>query len=115
MDFSDVAFNKQWNRLLERLTETVGRKPDVNSLLFLIGVQELGKGIMIFSKEEKQDLMHIATCKLLSMLGYFELDGLDQDQWPHWKQIKPMPALNMLEQEKLLKMQIIEYFNEILT
>jgi hypothetical protein len=113
VDFADVQFNKQWTRLLEKLSDLVGRKPDMNAILFLIGVQELGKGKLNFTKEQKQDLMHIATCKLLSMAGFYELDGHDQDGWPHWKQIKPMPKLNMVEQEKFLKIQAIEYFAEI--
>lgn len=112
-DFTDIEFNKQWLKLTESLSEQFGRKPDVNAILYLIGIQELGSGPQSFSKEQKQDLMHIATCKLLSGVGYFELEGTDSDGWPHWKQTKPMPLLNMLEQEKLLKMQIIEYFSDI--
>jgi len=113
MDFTDVAFNKQWNRLLEKLSEITGRKPDMNAILFLIGVQELGKGKLNFTKEQKQDLMHIATCKLLSMAGIYELEFSDQDGWPHWKQIKPLPKLDLYEQEKFLKIQALEYFSEL--
>lgn len=112
-DFTDIEFNKEWLKLTENLSAQFGRKPDVNAILYLIGIQELGNGPQSFSKEQKQDLMHIATCRLLSGVGYFELEGKDAEGWPHWKQTKPMPKLNMLEQEKLLKMQIIAYFSEI--
>lgn len=112
-DFTDITFNKQWLILTESLAQQFGRKLDVNAILYLIGIQELGSGPQHFSKEQKQDLMHIATCKLLSGVGYFELEGTDADGWPHWKQTKPMPKLNLLEQEKLLKMQIIDYFSDI--
>lgn len=81
-------------------------------MLFLIGVQELGSGRRTFSKEEKQDLMHIAICKVLSYAGFYELEGLDKEGWPHWKQIKPLPHFDLMEQEKLLKMQVIEYFEK---
>ena len=81
---------------------------------FLIGVRELGKGKMNFTKEQKQDLIHIAICKLMSLSGYYTLEGLDEDGWPHWKLVKKLPHVDMLDQEKLLKMHIIEYFdNEI--
>jgi uncharacterized protein YihD (DUF1040 family) len=113
LDFADLEFNKKWNELLNSLNQDWGRKPDLNAILFLIGVQELGKGKQNFTKEEKQDLMHIAICKLLSQIGYFELVGIDKDGWPHWKQVIDMPVLNLLEQEKLLKMQVLEYFQSI--
>jgi hypothetical protein len=93
------------------IEQSLGKKPkDLNGVLFLIGVQELGQGYRLFSKEEKQDLMHIAICKVLSLSGYYELDGIDQEGWPHWKMIKKLPHFDLLEQEKLLKMAVIEYF-----
>jgi len=97
---------------MNRIAETVGKKPnDLNSVLFLIGVRELGKGKKSFSKEEKQDLMHIAICKVLSYSGFYRLEGLDEDGWPHWKVIKKLPSFDLLEQEKLLKLHILEYFD----
>jgi hypothetical protein len=108
----DLDFEREWNGLLNSLEEIIGKKPkDLNSVLFLIGVQELGKGSKNFSKEEKQDLMHIAICKVLSLSGYYELEGLDEDGWPHWKVVQKLPNIDLLEQEKLLKMHVIEYFN----
>ena len=91
----------------------IGQKPkDLNGVLFLIGVQELGKGTVEFTKEQKQDLIHIAICKILSYSGYYELEGLDEEGWPHWKNIKELPHFDLLEQEQLLKMHIIEYFDK---
>ncbi len=82
----------------------------MNGVLFLIGVQELGQGQRNFSKEEKQDLMHIAICKVLSLEGYYELEGTDKDGWPHWKLIKKLPRFDLLEQEQLLKISVLDYF-----
>jgi len=108
----DLDLEREWHRLLNELQEMIGKKPaDLNSVLFLIGVQELGKGKKNFSKEEKQDLMHIAICKVLSNSGFYELEGLDEDGWPHWRLKKKLPNFDLLEQEKLLKIHIIEYFN----
>ena len=56
--------------------------------------------------------MHIAICKVLSLSGYYELEGHDKDGWPHWKLVKKLPRFDLLEQEKLLKIQILEYFKE---
>jgi len=109
----DLVLEKTWARLLADLEQIIGKKPkDLNGVLFLIGVQELGKGKRVFSKEEKQDLMHIAICKVLSLSGYYELEGLDEEGWPHWKMIKKLPHFDLLEQEKLLKMHVLEYFEK---
>ncbi len=109
----DLALERNWNHILGHLEQIVGKRPnDLNGVLFLIGVQELGKGRKNFSKEEKQDLMHIAICRVLSPSGFYELEGIDEDGWPHWKLVKPLPFFDMLDQEKLLKMHVIDYFKE---
>ena len=109
----DLDLDRKWRALLETLGAMTGKKPkDLNGLLFLIGVQELGKGRKSFSKEEKQDLMHIAICKVLSLSGFYELEGLDEEGWPHWKLVKKLPRFDLLEQEKLLKMHVLEYFEK---
>lgn len=112
---TDIEIERKWFRLLNTLQKSIGKKPaDLNSVLFLIGVQELGKGVHNYSKEQKQDLMHIAICKVLSYSGFYELEGLDEQGWPHWKLVKKLPHFDILEQEKLLKMHILEYFeNEL--
>lgn len=109
----DLSLQKDWVELLYKIKGVTGKRPsDLNAVLFLIGVQELGKGNKVFSKEEKQDLMHIAICKVLSLAGYYKLEGLDAEGWPHWKLIKKLPRFDLIEQEKLLKIQIIQYFKE---
>lgn len=109
----DLESEKNWQLLLLEIERRLGQKPkDLNGVLFLIGVQELGKGHQLFTKEQKQDLMHIAICKVLSYSGYYALEGLDNDGWPHWKMIKRLPRFDLLEQEKLLKMHVLEYFEK---
>jgi hypothetical protein len=103
----------KWEALLEKLTKVVGKKPtDLNSILFLIGMQELGQGTKHFSKEQKQDLIHIAICKILSKDGIYELEGRDEEGWPHWKLVKKLPYVDILHQENLLKTYILAYFEE---
>lgn len=105
----------EWKKLMIKIQNMVGKKPaDLNEVLFLIGIQELGKGMKNFSKEEKQDLLHIATCKVLSYSGYYQLEGLDEEGWPHWKNVKKLPSLKVKEQEEFIQAHVIEYFkNEI--
>ena len=109
-----AEIHSKWKTLQQKISsEFDSDVPDVKVMLFLIGVQELGKGAGKFSKRQKEELMHIATCRLLSDLGFYELEGLDQDGWPHWKLLKPVPAYALMEQELLLKSLIINYFEEV--
>jgi hypothetical protein len=109
----DLELAKKWSRLMTLIQNNLGKRPkDLNGVLFLIGVQELGQGQKPFSKEEKQDLLHIAICKVLSFTGYYELEGADKDGWPHWRLIKKLPRFDLLEQEQLLKWGVIDYFTK---
>ena len=109
-----AEINLKWNALQQRIADDFdNEKPDLKVMLFLIGVQELGQGPRKFSKRQKEELMHIATCKLFSAMGFYELEGLDQDGWPHWKRVGVIPNYTMLEQEMVLKSLIINYFDEM--
>ncbi len=103
---------EQWLEVEAYFAQLTGRVPDLNGILFLIGVQELGQGVRHFSKEQKQDLMHIAVCRVLSFSGYYELEGLDQDGWPHWRLVRPLPHFDLVSQEQFLKAHIIAYFQQ---
>jgi len=111
---SPAEINAKWTVLQEQIAKDFDTDlPDIKIMLFLIGVQELGKGPGKFSKRQKEELMHIANCRLFSELGFYELEGLDQDGWPHWKLIKPIPAYTLLEQEMIMRSLIISYFDNI--
>jgi hypothetical protein len=109
MNYSDDLQSRWW-KLEEKLVERFGKKPDVESVLFMIGLQELGDIREKFTKEQKQDLMHIAVCTVLSPSGFYELSHVDEDGWPHFKQLKPMPEMHPIEQENFLKDHILLYF-----
>ncbi|NJO03545.1 MAG: hypothetical protein HC880_19360 [Bacteroidia bacterium] len=113
MNEEDAILNQDWEKLLSTLEKIVGKKPqDLNAVLFLIGVQELGQGVRVFSKEQKQDLMHIGICRILSSAGFYEFKGRDKDGWPHWNLVKELPYLDLLGQESILKTYVIRYFEE---
>jgi hypothetical protein len=103
---------KKWSELLTELEKQFGEKPDLQVLLFLIGVQECGKGYAKYSKDEKQNLMHVATCRLLSQFGYYEFEKTDEDGWPHYKAVKPLPTMTLGEQDVLLKKAALMYFGK---
>jgi hypothetical protein len=111
MDSKEITLLKSsWSVLLLKLNELFKSDLDLQGVLFLIGVQELGKGYQNFSKAQKGDLMHIATCKLLSQYGYYALKGVDDDGWPHWELMQALPSLSLREQDLLLKQAAIDYF-----
>ena len=102
----------EWLRLRHFVKESFGRDelPDLQAILFLIGLQEANVRKSQYSKEEKQDLIHVATCHLLSQEGYYEFEGNDTEGWPHFKQIRTIPVEGVKAQEKMLKECTIAYF-----
>ena len=109
----DWQLDFEWLRVRTFLKDALNRKnlPDFQEVLFLIGLQELGRLKDGFTKEEKQDLIHIATCELLSIDGYYEFKGRDQDGWPHYDRVKKIPFEGVGPQENYLKQKITEYFS----
>jgi hypothetical protein len=103
----------RWALLLAAIKDNFGKKPDLEGLLFLIGVRELGALPQDFTKEQKVDLMHIAICAVLAPSGFYKLSHQDQDGWPHWEQLKPLPHVDIFSQEVFLKSHIVDYFADI--
>src|SRR5210317_1299295 len=101
----DQKLKLQWETLRDEVSEKFGggEKMDLDSIVYLIGVQELGKGFQKFTKDEKLNVMHIAICKLLEPFGYYEFEYFDEDGWPHYKVIEELPQLKSGEQSVLMK------------
>ena len=111
MNVSDDLQARWWN-LEAKLVERFGKKPDMEAILFLIGMQETGFVNNKITKEQKQDLMHVAVCTLLSESGYYKLEGKDKDGWPHFTQLRELPALHVFDQENFLKDHVLLYFEK---
>lgn len=110
----DIEYDEAaWNNVLTTLEKRFGKKPDVQTIIFLVGHRELGKHQVKFTKEQKQDLIHVGVCTLLSKADYYVFIDHDEDGWPHFEYNREQPKLNNEQQEKLLKKMIIEYFNEL--
>lgn len=104
----------KWLEVRHKVKDMVGKSslPDMNAILFLIGVRELGQKKK-FTKEEKQDLMHVAVCRLLEGDQIYEFVGEDDDGWPHFELNRQLPRMKKDEQEDLLKRRVIEYFDNL--
>jgi hypothetical protein len=111
----NTELKEKWAFLVTELTEQFadGDTLNLDSIIYLIGVQELGQGQRTFKKDEKVNLMHIAICKLLEPYGYYEFDYFDEDGWPHYKTLTELPNLKPGEQSVLMKEAIISYFEGI--
>lgn len=112
MTQTDNDLTARWQALETLLTERFGKLPNMEALLYLIGMNEFqGRTPKYkFSKEEKQDLMHIAVCTVLSKSGYYRFEGRDDEGWPHFQELKPVPETTLEGQEFLLKEHILAYF-----
>ena len=111
MNMNDDLMQRWWN-LEAKLVERFGKKPDMEAILFLIGINETGFLPEKITKEQKQDLMHVANCSLLSPSGYYLFEGRDEEGWPHYKQVKELPNLSLPEQENFLRDHILLYFEQ---
>lgn len=109
------TLKEKWSLLVSRLSADFadGDELNVDGIIYLIGVQELGQGHRAFKKDEKMNLMHIAICKLLEPYGYYEFDYFDDDGWPHYKILTDLPNLKPGEQTVLMKEAIVTYFETL--
>lgn len=110
----DEDLKLKWNTLVEKLSNrfSEGEDLDLESIIYLVGVQELGQLNRGFKKDEKLNLMHIAICKLLEPYGYYEFDFYDEDGWPHYTVKDQLPNLKAGEQSVLMKEALVRYFTQ---
>lgn len=114
MNDSLLTAKEKWKQVEQFFAQnfTDGEIPDLDTILFLIGVQELGKGKKRFRKDDKINLLHIAVCRVLEPFGYYRFEGLDKDGWPQFEFLDPLPELKPNEQTLLMKQAIIQYFED---
>jgi len=106
--------NLEWSEVTDFFKKkfTDGVEPEMDTILFLIGVQELGQVKPKFSKDEKVNLMHLATCKVLEPYGFYKYKNTDKEGWPHYRRLKLLPPMKAKEQEEFMKEAIINYFKK---
>lgn len=108
----DEQLKQRWQTVVDKLTERFGDGEvlDLEAIIYLIGVQELGKVQKRYKKDDKINLMHIAICRLLEPYGYYEFSYIDEDGWPHYTVKQELPPLKAGEQSVLMKEAIVHYF-----
>jgi len=108
----DEKTKQSWENIQKELSQKFGggETLDVDAIIYLIGIQELGQGYRKSNKDEKINIMHIAICKLLEPFGFYAFDFFDEDGWPHYKVIDELPSLKPGEQSILMKEAIVMYF-----
>lgn len=110
----DTQLKERWEKLVTILSDqfSQGEDLDLDAIIYLIGVQELGQIHREFKKDEKLNLMHIAICRLLEPYGFYEFDYFDDERWPHYRVKEELPSLKAGEQSVLMKEAIVNYFIE---
>lgn len=110
----DEQLKSRWDTVVLKVSDRFGdgETLDLEAIIYLIGVQELGKIKKKYKKDDKLNLMHIAICRLLEPYGYYEFDHFDQDGWPHYNVKENLPSLKAGEQSVLMKEAIVNYFLE---
>ena len=101
----------KWTKVEELVKKRFGEALDEQTILVIIGLQELGFGMKNYKKEEKLDIIHIGICTVLMPYGYYKKIGVDDDGWPHFKNIKKLPnSIKGESQKTFMKQAIINYF-----
>ena len=110
----DLQLKERWEQLVQKLSVQFADVDtmELDAIIYLVGVQELGQIHNTFKKDEKLNLMHIAICRLLEPYGYYEFEYFDEDGWPHYAIKEELPALKAGEQSVLMKEAIVTYFLE---
>ena len=110
----DEQLKERWDAVVTLLSNRFadGAPLDLDAIIYLVGLQELGQLHRKFKKDEKLNLMHIAICRLLEPFGYYQFDFFDDDGWPHYTVLEQLPPLKAGEQSVLMKEAIVQYFME---
>jgi hypothetical protein len=104
---------KAWSRLEAIIKERFGAPAKPEAMFLLVGVREMGFAPRVFSKQEKTDLMHVGLCTLLEPYGHYRKTGYDDDGWPMWELVRPLPHMDIFAQSAFIRTILVEYFKNI--
>ena len=106
----NFELEKNWRETVKKIAGNFGEQMDLQSILFVIGLQELKIELGKLSKDQKIETIHVGICTILAPYGYYEPLGVYNDGWPHFKELKKIPNVNEKQQEEILKQAVIDYF-----
>ncbi len=115
LSLSDAELESRWQQLLTLLEASFGKQAGIESTLFLIGIQSRGRGFEPkLSKKRKQALIMEGTHCAFETLGFYKRVGRDSNGQIMWERTElPLPKLSLPDQEKLLRVAILSYFDAI--
>lgn len=105
---------KKWDKITTWFENEFKMESDVDAMLFMIGVQELGKGFENFNKTQKMELIHIGICTVLTSDGYYRFTHKDNEGWPHFVSEKKLPFVKGEQQKDFIKKYLLIYFDEFI-
>ena len=110
----DLLLKERWSHLVDKLSAQFadGDPLELDAIIYLVGIQEIGQYHRTYKKDEKVNLMHIAICRLLEPYGYYEFEYFDEEGWPHYRIKEALPPLKAGEQTVLMKDALVSYFLE---
>lgn len=102
----------RWTELCTWLEASYYREVTLEAILFLIGVQTRGQGYEPeLDKDRKQDLIMEGTFAAFATLGVYIQVGMEDDGAWIWERVAdPVPELSVDDQEKLIKLAVMNYF-----
>ncbi len=102
----------EWLRVRHFVKRRFGKRklPDMQTILFLVGLQELGQMREGFEKEEKQDLIQLGAMSVLATKGYYQKMTRDPEGWPVYNIVTAPPKMELTDQTVLLKECVVRYF-----
>ena len=108
----DQKLKERWEKLVAVLSDRFsdGEALDVEGILYLVGLQELGQVHRKMKKDDNVNLIHIGICAVLEPFGYYRFDYIDDEGWPHFELLEELPPLKPGEQSVLMKEALVSYF-----
>ena len=112
----DEELAERWQGVEEWVQSRFGKDGGIEAILFLIGIQSRGAGYEPdMEKERKQDTIMEGTYCAFEKLGFYERVGMDENGFWIWERsIDSIPKLEIEDQEKLLKLGIVRYFDDVI-
>ena len=108
----DEKLKNRWDDLVVFLSDKFSDSEtlDIEGVLYLVGMQELGQVHRKMRKDDNVNLIHIGICSVLEPYGYYRFDYYDDDGCPHFELLEPLPPLKPGEQSILMKEALVNYF-----
>ena len=108
----DEKLKNRWDDLVVFLSDKFSDSEtlDIEGVLYLVGMQELGQVHRKMRKDDNVNLIHIGICSVLEPYGYYRFDYYDEDGWPNFELLEPLPPLKPGEQSILMKEALVNYF-----